>query len=111
MDYSSDHPKNINSFACEAVLVRPGSLQNTGKKPDILLKLGIWFKTTWFSSIKLTPYVLCISRLPKNLHWQGFSNAKPICVCALDVVAYFGCNNAVIICPSSSGTSPRLFEL
>lgn len=42
-------------------------------------------------------YVLCIIRLPKNLHrlhhWQDFDSTKPICVCTVDVLAYFGCKN------------------
>lgn len=93
MDYGFDHPKNINSFAWGAVLVRAGSLQNTGKKQIFCSCLGFGSKPPDCSSIKLTPHVLCISRLPKNLRWQEFSSTKPICVCALDIFAYFGCNN------------------
>lgn len=72
--------------------------------------LGIWFKTTWLQLHQINSLCVVCQQVAQESS-QGFSNAKPICVCALDVLPYFGCNNAVIICPRSSGTSPWLLEL
>lgn len=66
---------------------------------DILLTLGIWFETTWLQHHQMNCR-FCIAGCPKNLHRshhrQDFCNTKPICVCTLDALAYFGgwnCNH------------------
>lgn len=97
MDYEFDHPKNANCFACRTVLVRAATLQNTDKRQILCLCLGFGSKPPDCSTNKLTLYMLCGSRLPKSLHrlhhWQDIYNTKPVCVCTLDVLAYFGCKN------------------